>query len=1206
MLIATLVLLPLLPNPPPVVAPPPDPLGIHLGLGANWSITGSFVTPAGNGIGSVPVTIVDYPCATYPNSAAGVASCRTVARGSTSAGGAFNLSVPTGAHAYYLFTNRTTDWGGTGRFFTDSSGNLDLGTLRAPPFDPYGNTTIVLPGYVTLATYFTSTNLNVQVPLLSWTADGAFYVNQSMRLVFYNFVTKQVTLIADWLPLYENVCSYACIENSEAITEDGSFVYELGCLTSCRSASNLTFYGVNVTTGATYEWNWTGLDDGQTISNVQINMIGRSGSYGVATLISSGGVMRGWSLANRTQWTLGTVAYFEANNLYWVPALGSWFDIAADASTSDLITQYEFNGTSITKAAQFAWGSSLQSNFVSGIDYNITGHELYFTAGYCGEDKVVTPVVSIGDGGVMSSVSQPSVDGCGFARTLPQTGTGTPVGSSEKRIGVDAYGLFAAGAWNDTFYNDSWVLDPTTGTWYAVNVSQEWPTGGGALQQSYDEEGFFYNGSYSIAEGSTECYHQGPSCPIEMNPGTVYYNWRLGLPEFPFPSTSPIAEPLAPARPVAGPIGVGSTYVNVSWVQPSGSEYPLLNYTVYWGPSAAYGCSASLRPTERSLNITGLTNGTKYYVQIVALNHHWFSPSLDLSFTTGTQPSTSSNLSGPQDLRLVGASATTADLAWTLPTTYGVTNVTIYYRPGDCPLAPFLWSFEASTGIADSTTVLSDLYDNATYCLAVSDWNGTRQSAPSNYLTTVLGHDYEVTFDESGLPSGSAWAALLNNVSQGSASPSISFERPNGTYRYVIEPVAEYASTPTTGFVTVAGSNATVSVTFKLEPTYPVIFVAAGLPTGSSWTIEINGTVLGSISATIVSNEPNGSYPYTVGAVPGYTETPDSGIVGVNGSNQCIPVDFDPTPSTEYSVTWTETGLAIGTNWSVTLGGRSVRSSQDSLVFAEPNGTYSFSVGTLAGFLASPASGTVTVTGADASQTIAFAPAPPPTFAVTFVENGLPQGAAWSVTLNGLTGTGIATIEFSGIANGTSSFTVGPENGYSAAPPGGSVAIRGGDAIVAISFTINPSAGSTVTFMETGLQSGALWSVAVDGLPASGSGPLEFRGVVNATHTFTVAPVAGYSASPSAGWIMVDGNTVETISFTPAPSTPSLQHQARTATLLGLPLNEALLLVVTICVGGTATMMGVMVVWRARRGGAPERGTATLPPPASTDRPPSR
>ncbi len=58
------------------------------------------------------------------------------------------------------------------------------------------------------------------------------------------------------------------------------------------------------------------------------------------------------------------------------------------------------------------------------------------------------------------------------------------------------------------------------------------------------------------------------------------------------------------------------------------------------------------------------------------------------------------------------------------------------------------------------------------------------------------------------------------------------------------------------------------------------------------WTILLNGSTFGSTSAGIVVPLSNGSYAFVVGGVQGFSPTPPSDSILVNGSNVAVSVVF--------------------------------------------------------------------------------------------------------------------------------------------------------------------------------------------------------------------------------------------------------------------------------------------------------------------------
>jgi hypothetical protein len=711
----------------------------------------------GVGISGAQVSAASYPCSTAPYAPSSIASCTIVATGITDADGAFVLTLPQVGGAYYLVANRTMTTGGTGLWFRASAEVTVLPTMTAPAYVPYGNASFVLPGYANLTQYFTAENLNVQVPILSWTADGVFYVNTALELVFYNLATGSVRPIAPWLPLYENVMNYAGVENTEWATTDGSFIYEFGCLSLCVNISRITFYGVNVTTGATYEWNYTGIVDDSTRFNVEAIVVGRDGASTDAVLILNSGVMLDWNFENGTQWTLGILPFFESNNIYWVSVLNAWFDVSADNSSSDEIEELEYTGSSIKLEAAGYWAANVASNFVGGMDYNLTDQRLYFTAGTCRTNRVVTAYASIGEGGIMDAVTSLGVSGCGFGHPLPQAPAGEPVGSSEHRIGMASSGPWVAGAWNSTFENGSWLLDPSDGAWSTSNVSQSWGVASAneSYQQSYEEEGLFYNGSYLVGLPSASCAKHAP-CPIDARTsrGTITWNWRLGEPEFPFPDSAPLAETSAPPTPALVNASINRTIVTLEWTENATPAQSILNETVYYDTTDPVGGpngSVSLPGTARSVVLTELEPRSCYHLEVVALNLHWTSAPLVKSLCTGPTappgPPYWFNATSPSDSAIL--------LAWQNPSG-PLVNDTLYEGP-DCAQM-----VAVSLGRPSDSYEITGLSGATVRCFRVQAWAATGPSNISQDLLTSSLPSPPVDLSVASAPDSSLELAWIN------------------------------------------------------------------------------------------------------------------------------------------------------------------------------------------------------------------------------------------------------------------------------------------------------------------------------------------------------------------------------------------------------------------------------------------------------------
>ena len=260
-----------------------------------------------------------------------------------------------------------------------------------------------------------------------------------------------------------------------------------------------------------------------------------------------------------------------------------------------------------------------------------------------------------------------------------------------------------------------------------------------------------------------------------------------------------------------------------------------------------------------------------------------------------------------------------------------------------------------------------------------------------------------------------------------------------------------------------ATNSSTITIKKASPPpsTYAVTFSESGLPSGTSWSVTLNGSVK-SGTGSIVFTEPNGSYSFNVGVVSGYTASPISGSFTVSGVAVSKAITFTALPPGEYSLTFSATGLPTGTNWSVTVGTTTHTSTGNTISFNEVNGTYSYTVGVVTGYTATPSSGSVTVNGAAKTVSIAFAKTSTgTTYSVTFTKTGLPTGTSWSVTLNGSTKSSTTgTITFQE-PNGSYAFTVGSVSGYTASPSSSSVKVTGAAVSQSISFTSSTSKGKT-------------------------------------------------------------------------------------------------------------------------------------------------
>ena len=146
------------------------------------------------------------------------------------------------------------------------------------------------------------------------------------------------------------------------------------------------------------------------------------------------------------------------------------------------------------------------------------------------------------------------------------------------------------------------------------------------------------------------------------------------------------------------------------------------------------------------------------------------------------------------------------------------------------------------------------------------------------------------------------------------------------------------------------------------------------------------------------------------------------------------------------------------------------------------------------------------------------------TYAVTFTNIGLPSGMTWTVTIDGsttLSSTG-TSITFQ-LPNGSHAFSVGKPLNYVADPESGVVFVYGSASTQYITFSLLEY---DVTFVQTGLQPGATWSVVLNGVVKTSTTNQIFYSMDNGSYSYSITGPANYAANPGSGKAIVYGGNV--------------------------------------------------------------------------------
>ena len=189
------------------------------------------------------------------------------------------------------------------------------------------------------------------------------------------------------------------------------------------------------------------------------------------------------------------------------------------------------------------------------------------------------------------------------------------------------------------------------------------------------------------------------------------------------------------------------------------------------------------------------------------------------------------------------------------PTIYPVPKYNVTFEETGLPVGtPWLVTFN-STWLSSTTGAIRFFVADGAYSYIVSNVSGYAAS-PLSGLVTVHDGDvnvtinfspflYAVTFQETGLPNGTAWSIIWNGSTKTSTGSFLTVEAPNGTYGFEVPPADGMNATPANVSVNVDGYGPTILVTFSR-------YLAPGPTILSFVTNRSNLTVNSSFALTVV------------------------------------------------------------------------------------------------------------------------------------------------------------------------------------------------------------------------------------------------------------------------------------------------------------------------------------------------------------------
>ena len=372
-----------------------------------------------------------------------------------------------------------------------------------------------------------------------------------------------------------------------------------------------------------------------------------------------------------------------------------------------------------------------------------------------------------------------------------------------------------------------------------------------------------------------------------------------------------VTAPSAPTGLVATP---GNTTAALTWTAPSNGGSAITGYNVYEASSS--GGENYAAPVNGTLisgtttTVTGLTNGTTYYLTVKAVNAIGSSPASSEVFAipAGTVPGAPTGVNATPGL----ASAT---VAWTAPSNLGGSAVTRYTAVAADSTASARGGQTCTWTTGPLSCIVSGLTDGDSYTFTVTATNSVGTSAPSTASSAVVpalsaplaltslvatpgNHNVVLTWTA---PSNGGAAIIGYNLYEGTTAGSENYGSPvNGGI--LITATSVTVSNLTNGhtyYFTVEAVNAVGSAPASNEAWAIPAATTSDAPQNVAASLAGNGTVV----VSWVS-------PLDIGgsSITGYVVTP---YIGATAEPASV---FNTTATTE-----TITGLNPGTAYSFTV-----------------------------------------------------------------------------------------------------------------------------------------------------------------------------------------------------------------------------------------------------------------------------------------------
>jgi hypothetical protein len=300
---------------------------------------------------------------------------------------------------------------------------------------------------------------------------------------------------------------------------------------------------------------------------------------------------------------------------------------------------------------------------------------------------------------------------------------------------------------------------------------------------------------------------------------------------------------------------------------------------------------------------------------------------------------------------------------------------------------------------------------------------------------------YPVNLSESNLPSGASWSITVDGAERTSTTPTMEWNETNGTYSFEVGspvengPGVQFVASPSAGTFSVTGAatNETIPFVEQFNLTTSVLPSGAGtISPAGGWFNAGSDVELSAVAAeghAFVNWSGEGTGSYSGAADPAYVVV-----------NAPLAETANFSTATTYPLTVTESGLGPGLTWRASVNGVTLNSTSTSIVFYEPNGSYSYSVSSLVNesatlrYLAPTPDGSLRVDGQSASAKVVYGAE----FAISLsatpaAEGSVGPASGWytdgsEVVLTALPATGYRFVAWQGSGTGNYSGASDPAN----------------------------------------------------------------------------------------------------------------------------------------------------------------------------------